>query len=339
MAFETRAQLESEIEARSAHVRDLQEQLKSQCGGVTLDDVKRELQSVLELKKQLLGWAETPADLQDERASDENDGAAVNAASPKKPSKKKKRKSQSPKKDAHVYSAESLAAAVAEGAERAEIWAAVADTKLDEIEDQVVRLERTKRATEYLESHKSAAVETVTVKVQASNKETKKTKSSKKNEVAAKEATVITTITTETAMDTSATATAADSIATEQAVAAAVTALEDALAQEKASTAELLAANEKLRLSDVDLRKAHNELEKSLAELQVKNNELLSMLDSSTASDGKLRDEVSKLQRTIQEFEEEKDAKETHLGKLWKSIDEFQVRKCLGDLLFRAVAY
>jgi len=98
MAFQNRAALELEIDASGARVRDLQEQLKSQSGGVTLDDVKAALARLVELRKELQVWDDERTSGSD-GSNDENSGVVVNSSpggKTKSKKSKKKKKSASP---------------------------------------------------------------------------------------------------------------------------------------------------------------------------------------------------------------------------------------------------
>jgi DNA repair exonuclease SbcCD ATPase subunit len=360
MAFQNRAALELEIDASGARVRDLQEQLKSQSGGVTLDDVKAALARLVELRKELQVWDDERTSGSD-GSNDENSGVVVNSSpggKTKSKKSKKKKKSASPSPVQSPKHADvSAAAASAKELESEEIiarradgvatWLESADERLQELEGQVGKLERTKKAVEFLDSHavatttvvkESVAVETASET--ATPKKSKK-KASKAKAAVASESSESTATTTTTATETASSTTTTSSSATvaetksevnaediEKAVAAAVASLEIALVKEKTTNGELSSANNKLREAERELREAQTKLEQSVAELQTKNGELLAKLNATSASDSKLREEVTKLQRAVQEFEDEKDAKETHLGKLWKSIDEFQVGSC-----------
>lgn len=355
MAFQDRAALELEIDASGARVRDLQEQLKSQRGGVTLDDVKAALARLVELRKELQAWDDERSSGSD-GSNDENSGGAVNASpgsttKAKKAKKKKKSASpspvQSPKHaDASAPAKDSEAEeVVARRADGVASWLESADERLQELEGQVGKLERTKKAVEFLEMHAVATTTVVkesvaaeTASETAAHKKAKKKASKAKVASESSESTASTTTTVTEAVRSTATISSSATVVEtksevsaediEKAVAAAVASLEAALTKEKAMSGELSSANGKLRESERELREAQTKLEQSVAELQTKNGELLAKLEVASASDSKLREEVTKLQRALQEFEDEKDAKETHLGKLWKSIDEFQVGSC-----------
>lgn len=348
MAFDDRAALELEIDACSTRVRDLQEQVRSKNGDASYADVAAEVKRLVGLRKQLQSWSE-PEDAEDSEESvgnndeeennvgnnnDENNDVAVNRS----PAQDKKQEvAKAPKAPVADKDEEAQSRAVLERrVGRVADWLATADAQLQELRDGATKLSRTKRALVYLSSHappkparQQVVEKPVATDVEADNKpkESKASKSKSKSKAVAvqtepKAATEPITKSKPETEDNS----KLNALAVEQAVSAAVAPLQAALAKEQAAASELASANEVLRASESALQDAQLKLEQTLSELQDKNRELLAKAEAAAESDNALQTQVKELQRVVKEFEDEKDAKETHLGKLWRTVDEMQAR-------------
>lgn len=104
----------------------------------------------------------------------------------------------------------------------------------------------------------------------------------------------------------------------------------NAITQEEAELmAEMTAELDKERLMFTQYsqsnEKARSELEKSNAKLAKENAALVKKLQAEGNATKAIRDELDKLQNELSQIKDEKESRETHLGKLWKNIEDLQL--------------
>uniref|UniRef100_K3WB72 Uncharacterized protein n=1 Tax=Globisporangium ultimum (strain ATCC 200006 / CBS 805.95 / DAOM BR144) TaxID=431595 RepID=K3WB72_GLOUD len=116
MEFESKSTLEAAIDVCSTRVRELQECVRKNDGGVTLEQVAEQVKKLVALRKELQLWkakeeeeeealAAAAEQEKDNQNSDSNSGAAVTAVSPTSSSSGKKKRKKAKKKAASAAAA------------------------------------------------------------------------------------------------------------------------------------------------------------------------------------------------------------------------------------------
>ncbi|RLN48422.1 hypothetical protein BBJ28_00000059 [Nothophytophthora sp. Chile5] len=345
--FDDRATLEKAIDACSSRVRSLQERMRSgsdddvaEGEAVSMEDVAQEVKKLVGLRKELQVWKlkeeeeeeaeaarlaaekEKQTDRDDNQNGDDTEDSWVRVG---------EKEPESPEQDVDVVAD---AAAEAEGAltqraTRLAAWLVAADARLTALETDVVKMERTKRAVAFLKQQEEATKAVKAAQpVEEAIAKTLPVVSEENPKV--KEANAQKSVVQEAAKAAEATASVID-VKLKRHVQEVAT-LTAELVAERAKAEKATRANQQLQKSEQSLRDAQIKLETSMTTLTEANAELLAKLQTARDTDVSLRDELVKVQATLTELQEDQDSKETHLGKLWKTIEDLQlVNKQLTD--------
>ncbi|RLN92808.1 hypothetical protein BBJ28_00018121 [Nothophytophthora sp. Chile5] len=350
--FDDRATLEKAIDACSSRVRSLQERMRSGSDEdeaedevVSMEDVAQEVKKLVGLRKELQVWKIKE---EEEEEEEEEEAEAARLAAEKEEQEQTsdnqngddtedswvrvgEKEPESPEQEVDVVADAAAEAeeALTQRATRVAAWLVAADARLTALETAAVKMERTKRAVAFLKRQEEATKaveaaqpveEAVAGTLPVVSEKKPKVKKAKAQKSAVQEP-----------AKTAETTASATNVELERHVQEVAT-LTAELAAERVKAEKAVRVNQQLQKSEQSLRDAQIKLESSMTTLTEANAELLAKLQTARDTDVSLRDELVKVQATLTELQEDQDSKETHLGKLWKTIEDLQlVNKQLTD--------